>query len=53
MTKQEHEISKALAKIIEVHEEIAHKGLDESLCSHWAKEMEQPIRNIKQALNVE
>jgi hypothetical protein len=52
MTKQEHEISKALDKIEKVYEEITQKGLDDSLCQYWSRELFGPISNIKQALNI-
>lgn len=52
MTKQEHVISKAISKIEKIYEEIIQKGLDDSLCEYWSRELYDPIKNIKQAIDV-
>ena len=53
MNKQNHIISKGLSKIIEAHELIAHKGLDDAFCKEMAKNIEQGIRQIKEGLELD
>jgi hypothetical protein len=53
MTKQEHEVSKALGKVEKVLEEIVLKGLDDSLCKYWGKELQHATTGLRQALNIE